>query len=280
MNKKIIATIIVGLHILICSLSGALGWIPQFWIVSMTTLISILICYNKYHTGSFIPFFIPLPFLLGYGATSILLASYQTYPIWISGILIVVLSYVFLKLRFNMWRIFIISQIIILPATIWIMPNYLAGLNNTPGSDKYSLRDLTIVDEKNRAVNLVERKNKILIIDVWFTTCGPCIKQFPELEKLKEKLKGNSDIEIISLNLPLADTADRKRALELTKPYTFEKLFFTSPDEIKKLAIKSFPVIIVFDKQSRCVYAGDLLLNSTIYRDNIFSIINSIKQKE
>ena len=47
------------------------------------------------------------------------------------------------------------------------------------------------------SVCLNDFKGKYLLIDVWSTTCSPCIREFPYIEKLKQEFKGK-DIEIIA----------------------------------------------------------------------------------
>lgn len=49
-------------------------------------------------------------------------------------------------------------------------------------------------------ISLASFKGKYVYIDLWATTCGPCILQFPYLEKLKEKYKGKN-IEFVSISL-------------------------------------------------------------------------------
>lgn len=48
--------------------------------------------------------------------------------------------------------------------------------------------------------SLSDFKGKYLLIDVWSTTCGPCIREIPFLEKLKQKFK-DKNIEIIAVCL-------------------------------------------------------------------------------
>ena len=45
-------------------------------------------------------------------------------------------------------------------------------------------------NNKHRIIN-EELKGKILVINVWATWCGPCIKEIPELNILKEEFKSD-----------------------------------------------------------------------------------------
>jgi thiol-disulfide isomerase/thioredoxin len=66
------------------------------------------------------------------------------------------------------------------------------------------------VDLKDNKVTLKNFKGKYLLIDVWSTTCAPCFREFPILEKLKHELKGKN-IEIIAACL--SDETAWKKAL-------------------------------------------------------------------
>jgi peroxiredoxin len=57
--------------------------------------------------------------------------------------------------------------------------------------------DFELIGLKRNKVTLENFSGKYLLIDVWSTTCTPCIKEFPFIEKLKQKLKGKN-IEIIA----------------------------------------------------------------------------------
>jgi thiol-disulfide isomerase/thioredoxin len=68
---------------------------------------------------------------------------------------------------------------------------------------------------KNGVVNISEGKGKnVYIIDFWKTTCKPCIKTMPYLDKLNE-LYRNHDLKIISISTESAETV--KRFLEKRK---------------------------------------------------------------
>ena len=49
-------------------------------------------------------------------------------------------------------------------------------------------------------VDLAAMKGKVVLIDFWSTTCGPCIAQMPELKELMEK-HGEEGFQIVGVNL-------------------------------------------------------------------------------
>ncbi|RYF98299.1 MAG: TlpA family protein disulfide reductase, partial [Chitinophagaceae bacterium] len=59
----------------------------------------------------------------------------------------------------------------------------------------------TVEDLDGKRRTLSEFSNKVLYVDVWATTCGPCIAQFDNLAKLAKKFENSPHLEILSLNL-------------------------------------------------------------------------------
>lgn len=47
---------------------------------------------------------------------------------------------------------------------------------------------------------LEQRAGKVVLVNLWATWCGPCIKEMPELVALHEELKGNG-FEVLGLNV-------------------------------------------------------------------------------
>ena len=90
-NKIYLNISSVILHSIVCAISGALGWIIQLIIVQISTFGIVVYSYTKLNKGSNFSFFLPLLFYSFYIPVSVSIKSYQTYPIWISGIVLIVL---------------------------------------------------------------------------------------------------------------------------------------------------------------------------------------------
>ncbi len=58
----------------------------------------------------------------------------------------------------------------------------------------------TLLDNKGRTIRLNDFQGKYLYVDVWSTTCAPCIREIPFLKKLKDEYK-NKNIEIVGICL-------------------------------------------------------------------------------
>jgi thiol-disulfide isomerase/thioredoxin len=96
--------------------------------------------------------------------------------------------------------------------------------NNSPGTDKsdYPLMSQAIMQTDLKALDgttfkLEDYKGKVVVVNFWATWCGPCIKEMPELVKLREENK-DKGFEIIGVNAdPEEDTSMVKAFVEKQK---------------------------------------------------------------
>ncbi len=62
------------------------------------------------------------------------------------------------------------------------------------------LPDHVLTNKNNTDFNLSELKGKTYFITFWATWCAPCLKEKPELDKLKERLKEHPDIRFVDIS--------------------------------------------------------------------------------
>jgi len=72
-----------------------------------------------------------------------------------------------------------------------------------------------LTDLSGKTWRLKDLQGKALLINVWATWCGPCQAELPNLQKLYEKVKDRSDIQVLTLNIDVD--------LGLVMPYLKEK---------------------------------------------------------
>lgn len=60
--------------------------------------------------------------------------------------------------------------------------------------------DLSLKDMFEKPAQLTAKSNKLLIINVWATWCGPCRHELPSLDRLGEKLRSEAQVVGISVD--------------------------------------------------------------------------------
>ena len=111
-------------------------------------------------------------------------------------------------------------------------------------------------------------RNKIIVLNFWFTNCAPCIKEMPDLNKMKEKYQ-KEDVVFFAI------TYNKK---ELVKPFLERtKLdFIIIPNDQKTIddfQIKFFPTNILINKEGKVEF-----INETFVSNGIEIIDNKIEK--
>jgi len=91
------------------------------------------------------------------------------------------------------WEIWLKS---IQPATRQIIPSVPRQVMTTR-----TIPDFSLSDQHGETWTLTGIKGKTTLINVWATWCGPCRQELPHIQKLYEKTKNRSDIQILTLNI-------------------------------------------------------------------------------
>lgn len=125
--------------------------------------------------------------------------------------------------------------------------------------------DLVLTDRGGNTIRLSSLKGKIIYIDVWATWCGPCIKDLPYLDSLKERFKNYSDIAFLSLSIDrnTDDWLDYLNKNQLTGLQYIADLSTLEPYHVSEI-----PRTILIDKNFK-IYAMRGPMPSSIEAMNI-----------
>ncbi|WP_159452612.1 TlpA family protein disulfide reductase [Pedobacter nyackensis] len=111
-------------------------------------------------------------------------------------------------------------------------------------------------DKNDKVVKLNDFKGKVVVIDVWATWCGPCIKEIPFMKKLEESLKGK-DVAFIGMSTDAEK--DKSKWLKMIEEEGMKgvQLLAGQGNEFSKFyKIGSIPRFLVFDKKGNLVTAN------------------------
>ena len=124
--------------------------------------------------------------------------------------------------------------------------NFEAKLKGKPFPD-FTLTDLSDTTHTSESI-----KGKVVVINLWFTACAPCIHEMPELNKIVEEYKENDDV----LFLAFALDPKGSRLDKFLKKHKFDYNIIPDSQEYvtKNLNPPGYPTHIVLDKNSNVVF--------------------------
>ena len=111
---------------------------------------------------------------------------------------------------------------------------------------KINFFDLETLDGKKIKVADKLIKKKLILINFWATWCPPCIKEIPDLIKLKKKFDNEIDIIFVSVDANPAKVIPnflKKNKLKDFQTYIDKKLNLT-----KELGVKVMPTTLVINE--------------------------------
>ena len=120
-----------------------------------------------------------------------------------------------------------------------------AKLKGKPFPD-FRLTDLSGTTHTSESI-----KGKVVVINLWFTACAPCIHEMPELNKIVGEYKENEDVLFLAFALDPKSRVDK-----FLKKYKFDYNIIPDSQEYitKKLNPPGYPTHIVLDKNSNAVF--------------------------
>lgn len=102
--------------------------------------------------------------------------------------------------------------------------------------------DFHLMDLEGTEWNKERLKDKITVINLWFSSCGPCLKEFPILSEWKDEFPG---VTFLSVNFEKKEIVSRiVKERSFTWTHLYNDNYFC-----KYLDGEGFPLFIVLDKQ-------------------------------
>ena len=126
--------------------------------------------------------------------------------------------------------------------------------------------------DKDEIVKLSDSKANLIILDFWYTSCYPCIKGIPSVNRLYRDFK-DKGVAVYGVNM-LDDEVKSKARLEKffknnLMEYTPLMVETTMADQI---GIRSYPTLLVLDKDFHIIYMEDGF-NEDLYEE-VAAVLN------
>ncbi|WP_340199710.1 TlpA family protein disulfide reductase [Ascidiimonas sp. W6] len=178
---------------------------------------------------------------------------FATMPIWLGAILYAILGY-FIYRKGVPYKGMIVIGVLITFINFLFIQNWFAFAFEEDFKVQ-QFPELALLKSDKSPYNL--EKDKVLILDLWSTSCGSCIEKFPDYEKLNKKYANNKDVKFYTLNLPIPRDSVLT-ASKIVAKYEFETLFAADKSAWKTLGIKKVPQYLIVNKDAKIVYRGRL----------------------
>ncbi len=123
-------------------------------------------------------------------------------------------------------------------------PDYAAANRRAP--------DFTLKDMNGKDVSLSSYRGKVVILNFWTKTCGPCLEEMPELAELSHILKDRSDVVMLAVSTDDGpnDVRDTLKSVVHEDPLPFTVLFDPDSQTVaKKYGTHLFPETWFIDKR-------------------------------
>jgi peroxiredoxin len=138
------------------------------------------------------------------------------------------------------------------------------------------LDNFSLPDTLGQLVRLDKIKSDFILLDFWFSRCGPCIKSFPDLQQLYLRTN-RKDFEIMGISV---DTkAENELWRSTVKKYNLPWLNLNDPRYamVKSLAIVNYPTKILLDSERKIVLVDTNNSYGDFYREieRLISIKNN-----
>jgi thiol-disulfide isomerase/thioredoxin len=126
---------------------------------------------------------------------------------------------------------------------------------------------------QDKAHTLSHYRGKVVMVNFWATYCGPCIKEIPSMQRLREKL-ADKPFEILAIDMAeeKADVAAFMQRHKIT--VNFPLLLDSEGTVIEQWMVSAVPTTFILDPQGKIRYAlyGGLEWDS----DEVISTINGL----
>ena len=130
---------------------------------------------------------------------------------------------------------------------------------NYTGTVNENVGDFRLYDIRDSLVTLNDFKEEMIVLNFWNLHCVPCIKEFPEFERLT-KLYENKGVQLYAVNIPLKEADSREKCLELLnkRGVEFANLFAKVGHKTNtKFGVDIYPTLIVLVK-GKIILRGSL----------------------
>ncbi|HOQ57744.1 MAG TPA: TlpA disulfide reductase family protein [Bacteroidales bacterium] len=131
--------------------------------------------------------------------------------------------------------------------------------------------DFCLRDLNGSELSLNDFKDKYLVLDFWSSSCGLCIKSFPEVQSFSEKFSNNQRVSFYSVFCVSAKRCEtRQTGFDIVQKRGFSfPLLFSEDESYKKFGVSCFPTVVIFSPDNKIIFRGRLEIAIKFINKNI-----------
>lgn len=121
------------------------------------------------------------------------------------------------------------------------------------------IEELNLTDLNGKQYTLEDLKDKVVVLNFWFTKCAPCIKEIPDLNKMLQKY-GTENVAYFAITFD-----DKEMIDEFVKKTQID--FTIIPEDrntIDQFNIGFYPTNIILDKNGKVAYINDFFMKNMV----------------
>jgi len=122
------------------------------------------------------------------------------------------------------------------------MSDALGGMEDMTGK---KAPDYSFTDLNGKTISSVDMAGKVLVLNFWFTTCKPCVKEMKDLNKVYEKYKEHPDVVFLA---PSYEAEETITSFLEKKDFRYPAVALAQK-QARIFGIDGYPANIVIDRQ-------------------------------
>ena len=112
--------------------------------------------------------------------------------------------------------------------------------------------DLPLTDGSQAKLSELLKDKEVVVLNIFASWCGPCEREFPDMEKTYQKYKDKMEIVAVSGDLVLDSMEDM---IKYKEEHNLSFLIGMKNESIDSLAVGGFPTTYIIDRNGRIVFS-------------------------
>ena len=104
------------------------------------------------------------------------------------------------------------------------------------------------IDGTGRELTLADFRGQVVLVNVWATWCGPCLKAMPDLEEVHREF-AERGVVVVALNL--GEDPERARSFIKRQGYTFRVVADQDRPIAERFGVRAIPTLVVVGTVTR-----------------------------